>query len=82
MSDFLVLAALLDAVLSMNPAPEHINVHYMVKAISPGAALAIASRIADAVGGEAVHNVEEQWFDVLEQDGRTRRVTVHYEVAS
>lgn len=62
--ELIEVAALMDAALICPPEPVRISVAYRVKAVSPGAALATASRIADALGVSMKHDPDNCWFTV------------------
>ena len=64
MSDLLTTAAAVQAETTLTPAADLAYVRLYLTAVSPGHACAIACRIADATGTEAVHNVERKWWDV------------------
>jgi hypothetical protein len=65
MSDnILIVAGAVAAELTERPAVEVAYLRVYLTAVSPGHALAAASRIGEAIGREAVHDVDHGWFDV------------------
>lgn len=63
-ADILLAASAIAAEEFEKPPVEIVDFTACINAVSPGHALAVATRIAEATYTECVHDIDHEWFQV------------------